>query len=134
MDETGKVIAVDSDGGTVTVAMKRTSACERCGACITVLNNDSEMRIVAKNECGASVDDRVHVELRAESFLRAALILYGLPLAGFLTGCLLGSLIGYAPAAFGCGILLAGAAYGIIRKLEPRWKEKGYTPTATRKL
>jgi sigma-E factor negative regulatory protein RseC len=132
MDEIGKVVEVDGAGGTVTVAMKRTSACERCGVCITVLNNNEEMRIVAKNECAATVGDRVHVELQTESFLKAALILYGLPLVGFLTGCLLGNLTGNALAAFGCGVLLAGAVYAVIHKLEPRWKEKGYTPVATR--
>jgi positive regulator of sigma E activity len=74
----------------------------------------------------------VHVELQTESFLKAALILYGLPLIGFLAGCLLGNLTGNALVAFGCGVLLAGAAYAVIRKLEPRWKEKGYTPVASR--
>ncbi len=132
MDEIGKVIQVDAASGTVTVAMKRTSACARCGACVSVTGNHEEMRITAKNECAASVNDRVHVELRTESFLKAALILYGLPLIGFLTGCLLGNLTGNALAAFALGVLMAGGAYAVIRKLEPRWRESGYTPAATR--
>jgi sigma-E factor negative regulatory protein RseC len=131
MDEVGKVIAVDSDGGTVTVAMKRTSACARCGAC-SIASSSGEMRITAKNGCAANIDDRVHVELHSESFLKAALILYGLPLIGFLLGCLLGNLSGNALIAFGCGVMLSGAAYAVIRQMEPRWREKDYVPVAVR--
>lgn len=136
MQETGEVISVE--GGSVTVRLKRTSACERCGACRVGVSSD-EMVVTAKNECAADLHDRVRVELKAEAFLSAVLILYGLPLIGLMLGAVVGSGLGRwlgwgrygALAGFACGVVLAGAAYAFIRRREPVWREKGYTPAAT---
>lgn len=136
MRETGEV--VNTSGDTVTVRIKRTSACAHCKACDFGMNSD-EMRVTAKNACNAKTGDRVRVELKPESFISAALILYGLPLIGLLAGVWLGSVAGTwmglgkysAFVGFAGGLALAALAYAVIKKREPYWRSKGYTPMAT---
>lgn len=136
MRETGEVTAVT--GGSVTVRIKRTSACAHCKACDFGLQSD-EMRVTAQNACGALPGDTVRVELRTESFLSAALILYGIPLAGMLAGFTVGHYLGIwlelaqfaALTGFGGGLVMAALAYAFIKKSEPRWRAGHYTPVAT---
>jgi sigma-E factor negative regulatory protein RseC len=136
MHETGEVIKVEGD--TVTLRMKRTSACGQCRAC-TIGNTPDELRVTVKNECGAKENDRVRVDLKPEVFYKAALILYGLPLVGLLAGFWLGDLIG-ARMGLGEYNAIAGAVLGaiilfvillLIRRADPKWKAKGYSPVAT---
>ena len=137
--EAGEVIS--SENGFVTVRMKRSAACARCRACEIGLN-DKEMLIKAKNNCAAEVNDRVSVELKPEAFLSAALILYGLPFAGLIIGFAAGYYFGmYAGfeeksslIGFTAGIALAWLAYALIRRMEPRFRNKNYTPEATEKI
>ncbi|MDR1663351.1 MAG: SoxR reducing system RseC family protein [Clostridiales bacterium] len=135
MRETGEVIK--AEGGTVTLKMKRTSACGQCRAC-AVGNAPDELRVTVKNECGAKENDLVRVDLKPEVFYKAALIMYGLPLTGLLAGFWLGDMLG-AGLGFGEYTPLMGAVCGAaalfivllcIKKREPKWKAKGYAPVA----
>jgi positive regulator of sigma E activity len=92
-----------------------------------------------KNECAAEINDSVRVEIRAEAFLSAALILYGFPFMGLITGFVIGFYLGAGlglddgaafTGVFG-GLALAGLVYAVIKHMEPRWRGKGYTPVAT---
>jgi positive regulator of sigma E activity/ribosomal protein S18 acetylase RimI-like enzyme len=135
MHEIGEVISACAD--TVTVRMKRTEACAHCRAC--EIGGAGELRVVAKNECAAREHDRVRVELRPEAFLKAALILYGLPLMGLLIGIALGDLLGAwlglteyrALADTAGGLMMLALVFFAVKRREPRWRAKGYTPAAT---
>ena len=136
MQETGEVIA--ADGGFVTIRMQRTSACAHCQRCEAGANS-TEMRVTAKNECAAAVNDWVQIELHPETFLSVVLALYGLPFiglsAGFFAGYFFGTRMGWGDyssmAGFVGGVLLAGLACYIVKRMEPRWRTKGYAPSAT---
>ena len=136
MYETGEVTEVS--GENVILRVKRTTACGHCRAC-TLGSPPDEMVVTVRNVCGAKVHDRVRVDLRPGAFVNAALILYGIPLAGMLVGFAAGdflcaysgvehyrSLIGFA-----CGVLMVIVIYCVIKRLEPFWRTKLHTPAAT---
>ncbi|MCL2708296.1 MAG: SoxR reducing system RseC family protein [Defluviitaleaceae bacterium] len=139
MHEYGEVIEVN--GGEATLLMKRTKACGSCRACRGGIARE-DWRVTVKNECGAEVSDRVKVELRTEAFLKAAVMLYGLPAAGLIAGIFAGDFIcglaGYgdygAPIGIASGIALVVAIYAAAKLTEPKWRDKGYVPVATKVL
>lgn len=77
MEIIGTVIAIDGENATVSV--KRVSACgENCancgGACET-----TKTTAVAKNTAGACVGDTVKIESESRDVIRAAVVLYIVP-------------------------------------------------------
>lgn len=135
MYEVGEVIAVKEEN--VTVKVQRRDACGKCGACGMVAG-ENEMKVEAINACGAVLNDKVAVELKTESFYKAALILYGIPFAGlcigFLIGLWLGTWAGWgeygALSGFFGGVICAGLAYVFIRSREAAWRAKNFVPVA----
>jgi sigma-E factor negative regulatory protein RseC len=134
MRETGEVVG--ADGAMLTVRMKRSAACSRCGAC--AFGESGDLTVSVRNGCGAKEHDRVVVELRSESFVKAALIMYGLPLIGLVSGIAAGSFIferiglgKYSdPAGFVLGFALIAAIHFLIKKHEPSFRKKDYSPVA----
>ncbi|MCL1987333.1 MAG: SoxR reducing system RseC family protein [Firmicutes bacterium] len=123
-NETGIVIGVNED--TVTVKMKRSSACSRCGACAVA--NEQEMYIEAQNLANAKLNDRVKVSIDTKVFFQALGILYCIPLItlllGIFTGAFVADLAGlyrYSPlVGFATGIIFAIITYQIIKLGEPK--------------
>lgn len=105
-EEEGTVVAVRGDTAQITV--RRSRLCEGCGSCCVVVDDDN-MIAEAVNRVGAKQGDRVIVELPASTSIRAAYILYGIPLLAFLLGLGAGALLG--SALFGGGF---GVALGLI--------------------
>ena len=131
MGETGIVVAIDEAAGTITVNMKRTSACNGCRVC--KIDPDKEMVMVARNLCGALVGDKVEVELQGGSLMRAAAVMYGLPLAGLVLGVYAGGrLFAEELLAFGFGIGVMGLAFLVIRFAEKKRDKSRYVPMAVR--
>ena len=96
------------------------------------------MTLRARNLCGAAVGDTVEVALGEGAFLRAAAILYILPLvllaagigAGyFLFGLLFDGLARDA-LAFAAGVALMLPGFLFIRRNEHRYKQGRFTPMA----
>lgn len=88
--EEGTVVAVR--GETADVLIPRGRHCEGCGSCCVVAGEE-HMLAEALNKAGAEVGDRVEVELPFRTSLKAAYLLYGVPLAAFLVGLGLAALL-----------------------------------------
>ncbi len=89
--ETGTVIAVRGD--VAEVALPRGRMCEGCGSCCVAAGEDT-MVLEARNPHGAVKGDRVEVEVPAGMALKAAYLLYGVPLVAFLLGLGSGGALG----------------------------------------
>ncbi|MBF0159100.1 MAG: SoxR reducing system RseC family protein [Magnetococcales bacterium] len=85
--EQGTVIALDDIHAIV--AMQRRSACGTCsahGSCHTLSGglNQAEVQVRALNPLQAHIGQSVVLELSEQIFLKAALLVYGLPIVLFL--------------------------------------------------
>ena len=135
LGEIGKVVA--QEGKILVVEMEKKEACAKCRACSAGLEGKT-MVIRAQNLCNAQIGDNVEVRLDNSDFLRAVLIMYGIPFLAFATGIFAGYygwsfLIGAKAAelaGFVLGIAFVLAAYGIIKLNEPRFKRGNYVPKA----
>lgn len=87
MTKFGQVQAYDEKTGEATIVYIRPDACAKCGACGSMNRTGS---ICLKADCKAG--DWVRVELPDGRFMKATLLAYVLPLAGFLIGLFLGYL------------------------------------------
>jgi len=101
--EEGTVVEVS--GATAQVLLRRSRLCEGCGSCC-VLVDDKTMLAEAENSLGAKQGDHVIVDLPKGASIRAAYILYGIPLLAFLVGLGLGSLLGSAVFGGGATVIL----------------------------
>lgn len=138
LDETG--IVVEVDGSKAKIAIERSEACNKCGAC-RLAERGQQMILTVDNAIQAKTGDRVTIDLKASSLLSATFIIYVLPLAALLLGVALGYWIADAVnmprngdiyGAIG-GIALAALSFGIIRLLEPRIsKSRRYIPAIKR--
>lgn len=135
--EYGEVIEKKKD--MVTVRLARKEACAKCGACANGATG-KEMLINAKNLCDATVGDTVCVVLDNADFIKATLIMYGLPFCAFLIGVFSGFFLGKAIAenfaeviGFALGIILVTLVYLWIKSMEPHWKKGNYVPKAVSK-
>jgi sigma-E factor negative regulatory protein RseC len=113
-EEEGTVLAVHGD--VAEVLLRRSRLCEGCGSCCVMVDSDT-MLAEADNPVGAEKGDRVIVDLPADRSIRAALILYGVPLLTFLVGYGLGALLGAAVFGGGyavpMGLIFAFAALAV---------------------
>ena len=106
--EEGTVMAVRGD--VAEVMLRRSRLCEGCGSCCVLVDDDT-MLAEAENSAGARKGDRVIVDIPASVSIRAAYILYGIPLLAFLVGLGVGALLG--SALFGSGFNVAlGLIFG----------------------
>lgn len=105
-----------SNGGYAWVRVAKKSACgENCASCKGGCT-PGERTMKVKNPIGASVGDRVAVELSDKRFLLAAFLVYILPLIMFLAGFLVsgyffsGELLQIVSglAVAGCTVLIIG--------------------------
>ena len=113
MQQTVKVIKCNEDG-TAQVACLRQSACSgdchKCSGCGAV---EQTMLFEARNPIGAKPGELVVVESQSGPVLKAAAVLYMLPLVLFIAGYLLGmqwklgGLIGALAFALSIGIVVA---------------------------
>jgi sigma-E factor negative regulatory protein RseC len=101
--EEGTVVEVR--GETAQVLLRRSRLCDGCGSCC-VLVDDKTMLAEAENSVGAKQGDRVIVDLPKGVSIRAAYILYGIPLLAFLAGLGLGALLGSAVFGGGATVVL----------------------------
>ena len=81
----GVVIAVSGKMAKVKVA--RHSSCESCGSC----PGNAATVVDAVNEIGAEPGQRVVLEVKQANMLKAAFVVYMLPLIGIFGGAVIGS-------------------------------------------
>lgn len=131
-----KGLVKETKGNLLTVRIVRREACGECRACLSgMMEND--MDIEAKNLCDAEVGDWVELELQENAFMNAVLIMYGIPLIGFLAGILLGYFVvgPLLPISESLTAIILGAlgifiCYMWIKSQNPRWESGKYRPLA----
>ncbi len=137
MAEKGRVIEL-KENNMITVTMTRKEACSKCRACVAGLS-EKEMIIEAENNCFAEVGDWVEVEISPDGFISALLVVYGLPLVGFMVGLLpsyfiLKPMLNLGNAgdvlSFVIGLICTGLVFLWIKKNEKRWEQRKYKPMA----
>lgn len=121
-------VVKEAYGGLAEVEINRSSACERCGVCYGV--GKSKMVGKAKNEVGAAAGDYVKLEIVQGSPLKAAAVLYLLPLLMFFIGYIVfANIMGFMNrdiiGMIG-GIVFLVFSYYIISKYEGIVKKKGW--------
>lgn len=115
MFEIGVVDSVNEKNGTAKVVFDRKSACDKCGMCLTAKGEKMKVYVEVKNTLGAKVGDKVGVSMSDRFVLRAAFIVYLIPVilvgAGLAVFRKFSDMVLLAVIAVG---LLLGAAVGIL--------------------
>ena len=97
MLEVGIVESLNEKRGTAKVVFDRKSACDKCGMCLTAKGEKMKVYVEVKNTLGAKVGDKVGVSMSDKFVLRAAFIVYVIP------------------------VVLVGAGLFLFRKLADIW-------------
>ena len=82
-------IVVDVSGGVAKVSVLKKSACEQCAASGVCHPGDMEY-LEAANPLGAKKGQKVKVVLAPQVYLKASLILYGVPMVTLVGGAIFG--------------------------------------------
>ena len=92
--ETGRVTKV-ADGKAI-VEVERSSACAKCHAGCVCNVETSTMLVEANDPIGVHIDQCVQMSMQNASVLRAAFVVYVIPLLALIAGVLLGEYFGRA--------------------------------------
>lgn len=122
MEIVGTVISVDKNLATISV--RRTSACgENCANCKSVCQG-TEVQTTAENKAGARAGDVVKVESNSKDVLRAAVILYILP----VLAAIVAAVISYANEMSDIFVVLLSAISFFASFIFLKCFEKNLTP------
>lgn len=91
IEEEGVVMEVYGDLAKVSITAK--SACEKCSASSMCHPGDEEY-MEASNPLGAKKGQKVKVVLAPQIYLKASIILYGIPMTAFIAAAILGKNLG----------------------------------------
>ncbi|MBI4698089.1 MAG: SoxR reducing system RseC family protein [Nitrospirae bacterium] len=92
IEETG--VVTKTDGLTARVIVQKRGSCEGCAASGMCESSDQGMEIEALNPVQAKVGQTVKVSIKAQTYLKGAIFVYGMPLAAFIAGVVIGKNIG----------------------------------------
>ena len=96
------------------IAVKRESACGgNCHSCSGCSGKSNIMKVSAKNSAMAQVGDRVVVSSSTQSILKAAMVVYVIPIVLFFVFYAIGSIMGLGEN-MSIVLSLAGFALGIV--------------------
>lgn len=99
---------VDSlEGELAYVSFATRGECEKCGACS---GGKGGGRLLARNDAGASVGDRVRVESSGRAMIAIAFVVFALPICALFAGLGAGSLVAAAVGANAAAVGGVGAA------------------------
>lgn len=130
MEQTVKVGRLLPDGMAEVIRVRESACsgdCHKCSGCGAA---QQTMLLTVKNPIGARPGDLVVVSSESKSVLKAAAVLYMLPLLLFLVGYLLGESLWQSGGVSGVVGLLLG--FGLIKLYDRRLSKKNieYTITA----
>ena len=129
MLEVGIVESVNEKRGTAKVVFDRKSACDKCRMCLTASGEKMKVYVEVKNTLGAKVGDKVGVTMSDRFVLKAAFIVYIIPVvlvgAGLAIFRKLGDLLLLAVVAV---CLVLGTLVGILADRLIR-KKSAFSPT-----
>lgn len=80
MQETGIVESVNAKNNTAKVVFDRKSACDKCGMCIKANGDKMKVYVQVKNSQNAKVGDFVTIAMSDKFVLKAAFIVYIIPI------------------------------------------------------
>ena len=131
MEQLVRVREVYPDGTAQVIHIRESACsgdCHKCSGCGAAKET---MIFTAKNEIGASRGDLVKVESATGPVLKAAVVLYVIPLVLFFLGYYLGTLPGNFGALGGClGFVLGVVIVVIYDRKVVKKADIGYTITA----
>ncbi|OPJ56781.1 SoxR reducing system RseC family protein [Alkalithermobacter paradoxus] len=132
-------VVIEKKGDIAYLNMQRHSACGSCGAC-GMGSEKSSMKIEAINKIDANIGDFVEVDIETVDFMKAAFIIYTIPLVSLLIGVILSnkllSTLNYSGnievISFIVGIVFMAGAFFIVKLNEKRLRNsKKYMPVIT---
>lgn len=111
MNQQGYIIEIVDDI-TAKLKLKRHSACASCGKCATT-SEEKDIIVEVDNSIGAKIGDRVEVNMETINVLKAAFIVYTIPLIALLIG-IIGTFYGLKAVNFNGNIEIISAIVGLI--------------------
>jgi sigma-E factor negative regulatory protein RseC len=94
-------IVTQADGETARVAVQKRGTCDGCAARGVCETKEEGMEIEAYNPVMARKGQTVKVSIKAQTYLKGTIFVYGFPLLAFIAGIILGKNLSekYFPAA-----------------------------------
>ena len=139
MKKCGVVLEVMNQKAVVNI--KRRSACGHCKSCEMGRSDVKEINVVAKNEVGAEVNDNVNIIMDTPDVLKAAIIVYLIPLLALGVGVGVGTLIAKSInmeadiVGILMGFLFMAVSYIYVKKQDKKLEAtKKYEPIITEVL
>ncbi|MGL5439307.1 MAG: SoxR reducing system RseC family protein [Filifactoraceae bacterium] len=129
MREEGSVTKIDGDYAYVLI--KRHAACGKCKACELGIEGRNEIEVKTVNKENAEVGDRVSVILESPDVLKAAFIVYMIPLICFSIGWFLSWVFGVKEEMTNLfvGSIFMGAAFIFVKFIDRKMaRTKKYEP------
>ena len=130
MTQSAMVSGLTADGSALVKVFQKSACghdCENCGVC----GDRRELTVIAKNPLRAVPGDLVTVETGTGKVVLAAALVYALPLALLLLGCILGAALGFGEGAQAlmsvAGLGLGSLAAVLINRYVRRDKPLEYT-------
>ena len=139
MNQQGYIVEI-VDNITAKLKLKRQSACASCGKCATT-SEEKDIIVEVDNSIGAKVGDRVEVNMETINVLKAAFIVYTIPLIALLIG-IVGTFYALNAINFNgnieaisgvVGLVLTFIVFLILKKNDKKFRDsKEYIPIVTR--
>ncbi len=139
MNQRGYVIEI-VDSITAKIKMQKHSACASCGKCASSTDK-KDIIVEVDNTLGAKVGDYVEVNMDSVNVIKAASIIYIIPLVALLGGTILSyKMLSYFDILFnieiisgGIGVLLTILSYLAIKSRDFKFREsRNYIPIITK--
>lgn len=139
MNQRGYVIEI-VDSITAKIKMQKHSACVSCGKCASSTDK-KDIIVEVDNTLGAKVGDYVEVNMDSVNVIKAASIIYIIPLVALLGGTILSyKMLSYFDISFnieiisgGIGVLLTILSYLAIKSRDFKFREtRNYIPIITK--
>ena len=139
MEQHGYIVEI-LDEKTAKLKMQRHSACASCGKCATT-SEKKDIVVEVDNSIGAKVGERVAVNMESVNVLKAAVIVYILPLIGLIGGTVvtyymlqaLGNVNNIEIISGVVGLVLMFVFFFILKKNDSKFREsREYIPIVTK--
>ena len=139
MNQRGYVIEI-VDSITAKIKMQKHSACASCGKCASSTDK-KDIIVEVDNTLGAKIGDYVEVNMDSVNVIKAASIIYIIPLVALLGGTILSyKMLSYFDISFnieiisgGIGVLLTILSYLAIKSRDFKFREsRNYIPIITK--
>lgn len=129
MEQTVLVKRVLEDGSAEVLRVRESACSGECHKCSGCGSSQQTMVICAENPIGAKVGDWVAIEAKSGAVLKAAVMLYIVPLVLFIAGYLLGEHLWQSGILFALAGLLIGLV--LVKLLDRHMTKKGSAYTIT---